>query len=61
MLTPYAQNHFLNGTDLIALGVATGPQIQKLLDTVYDEQLEGQILDIAAAKKFVKIAIINAQ
>ncbi len=40
---------FISGDDLIAHGLRPGPRFKEILDAVYDVQLEGRVLDKAAA------------
>lgn len=44
----------LTGHDLIALGMAPGPDFRKLLDELEEERLEGRILDREAALAWLK-------
>ncbi|MFN3467424.1 MAG: hypothetical protein ACK4WF_06945, partial [Candidatus Brocadiales bacterium] len=48
---------FINGHDLIALGLKPGPPFSKILNHLYDEQLEGKLQTreeaLARAKKLV--------
>lgn len=41
--TDYAPEPLLTGDDLIAAGFKPGPLFKKLIDAVYDEQLEGRV------------------
>ncbi len=43
--TDFAPPPFVTGDDLAALGLPPGPAYKKVLDHVYDEQLEGRITD----------------
>lgn len=43
----------IDGTMLIALGMTPGPQFKRILDAVYDAQLEGTISDQAQAMELV--------
>ncbi|MGH9482341.1 MAG: CCA tRNA nucleotidyltransferase, partial [Terriglobales bacterium] len=43
----------VTGDDLIAMGYAPGPQFRRILDAVEDAQLEGQLADAEAARRFV--------
>jgi len=43
----------LTGHDLIAMGYGPGPQFSEILTAVEDAQLEGQLADAAAARRFV--------
>ncbi|HRQ75113.1 MAG TPA: CCA tRNA nucleotidyltransferase [Phycisphaerales bacterium] len=49
--TELAPTPLIDGEDLIAAGLTPGPQFQRLLDAVYDGQLEGLIQEKAAALK----------
>lgn len=40
---------FIDGQDLIDFGMTSGPDFKKILDTVYDAQLEGRITERKAA------------
>jgi poly(A) polymerase len=44
----------LSGDDLIALGLRPGPRFASLLESVYDEQLEGRITTKVAAEDYVR-------
>lgn len=44
----------LNGHDLIELGVTQGPALGKLVEQLYDAQLEGQLKTIDQAKKWIQ-------
>ena len=43
----------VTGDDLIALGLKPGPQFKRLLEEVRDAQLNGELLDRAAALAWV--------
>jgi len=43
----------LTGHDLMAMGYAPGPRFSEILTAVEDAQLEGQLADAAAARRFV--------
>lgn len=43
---------FLNGHDLLALGLKPGPMIRTILESVYDAQLENRVCDREQALKF---------
>lgn len=45
---------YLNGDDLIALGLEPGPQFRQILDQAYDLQLEGQLTDRPAALAWLR-------
>ena len=45
---------FVNGDDLISMGVPAGPRIGELLEGVYDAQLEGRVKDREAGLAWVK-------
>jgi poly(A) polymerase len=49
-----APTPFITGDDLTALGFRPGPQYRKILDAVYDAQLEGKILTRDEAMTFVQ-------
>ncbi len=42
--TDYAPPPLISGDDLTAAGLQPGPLFKRILDAVYDEQLEGHIL-----------------
>lgn len=42
----------VTGDDLVAMGLRPGPMFGKILDQVYDAQLEGKLADTAAAMEF---------
>ena len=44
----------LGGAELIAAGYKPGPDFKRMLDMVYDAQLEGQICDLAGAMELVQ-------
>jgi hypothetical protein len=44
-----APEPFVRGDDLVQLGFAPGPAFKRVLDGVYDLQLEGKLSDPAAA------------
>jgi hypothetical protein len=44
----------LSGAELIAAGFKPGPDFKRMLDMVYDAQLEGQICDLAGAMELVQ-------
>lgn len=44
----------LNGKDLIEMGIMAGPQFKSLLQTVRDQQLDGELESRAAAKAYVQ-------
>jgi tRNA nucleotidyltransferase (CCA-adding enzyme) len=46
------------GRHLIQMGLFPGPQFKKILDEVYERQLDGEITDLEAAVKYVR-SIIN--
>ena len=52
--TGLAPKPFLDGNDLIELGLSPGPAFKSLLDRVYDAQLEGRIADGEAARQLAK-------
>ena len=41
--TDFAPTPLINGTDLTDAGLVPGPQFKRLLDAVYDAQLEDRI------------------
>ena len=45
---------YLNGADLIELGITPGPVFKAILDEVYDEQLEGRVDSQPKAIEFVQ-------
>ncbi|MBT8486314.1 MAG: CCA tRNA nucleotidyltransferase [Phycisphaerales bacterium] len=47
--TGLAPEPLLDGADLIEAGFAPGPQFKRLLDAIYDAQLEGTVTDRSAA------------
>lgn len=49
-----APEPILKGDDLIGLGLSPGPGFARLLNRVYDEQLEGRVQDRASAEDFVR-------
>ncbi len=49
-----APEPILTGDDLIGLGLSPGPGFARLLNQVYDEQLEGRVVDRAGAEEFVR-------
>jgi poly(A) polymerase len=44
----------VNGDDLIALGMPPGPKFKKVLDHLYDEQLEGRLTTVEAARALAR-------
>jgi poly(A) polymerase len=50
-LTPEA---FLDGQKLIALGVKPGPRLGELLTEVYDLQLEGELITMSDAERWIE-------
>ncbi len=51
---PALPSPFLDGHDLMAMGIPSGPQIGKLLKQVYDAQLEGRFTDRSAALEWAR-------
>ncbi|MCH2162966.1 MAG: CCA tRNA nucleotidyltransferase, partial [Phycisphaerales bacterium] len=49
-----APTAFLNGNDLLAAGFLAGPQLGKILDRVYDAQLDGEITNSEDALKLAR-------
>ena len=47
--TDYAPAPLINGDDLSAAGLPPGPAYKRILDAVYDAQLEGQLADRSQA------------
>lgn len=45
---------FIDGGDLISLGVEAGPRFREILDRVYDAQLEGRVRDREAALEMAR-------
>ena len=45
---------WLSGDDLIAMGLRAGPNFRRILDAVYDAQLEGRLVNKAAATALAK-------
>lgn len=45
---------FLNGSDLLAIGIAAGPQLGKILEVAFYEQLEGKFDNKVSALNWVK-------
>ncbi|MBN2489358.1 MAG: CCA tRNA nucleotidyltransferase [Planctomycetes bacterium] len=45
---------FLDGADLVALGVPQGPAVGELLRALEDEALRGRLPDVEAARRFVR-------
>jgi len=45
----YVPTPFINGDDLIAMGFKPGPAFRKIIERIYDEQLEGKITTPAEA------------
>lgn len=43
----------LSGRDLLDAGYAPGPAMKRILNAVYDEQLEGRVVDIEQARNWV--------
>jgi len=52
--TEVAPTPFIDGDDLTSLGLHPGPHYRRILDAVYDAQLEGKILTEEDALSFVK-------
>jgi poly(A) polymerase len=52
--TDLAPTPLIDGEDLIALGLAPGPIFKRVLDAVYDAQLEGGLADKAEALRLAK-------
>ena len=44
----------LSGDDLIAMGLRAGPDFRRILDAVYDAQLEGALANKSAATALAK-------
>lgn len=44
----------MNGDDLVMLGFRPGPRFKRLLDRLYDEQLEGRLSDRARAEELLR-------
>ena len=55
---PIKPSSLINGDDLISLGLKPGPKFKKILGEIFDEQLEGNILNreegISFTKKLIK-------
>ena len=55
---PIKPSPIINGDDLISLGLKPGPKFKKILGEIFDEQLEGNILNreegISFTKKLIK-------
>jgi hypothetical protein len=49
-----APTPLLTGEDLIEAGVEPGPQFKRILDLVYDAQLEGRVRTMAEAMELAK-------
>ncbi|MBI1372694.1 MAG: CCA tRNA nucleotidyltransferase [Phycisphaera sp.] len=49
-----APEPLITGDDLIAMGMEPGPAFKRLLDDVYDAQLEGRVVDKAEAAELVR-------
>ena len=49
--TDYAPVPLITGDDLTAAGLSPGPVFKRVLDAVYDEQLEGRVTTRDAALK----------
>lgn len=49
-----APTPFITGDDLLTLGIQQGPKYRKILDAVYDAQLEGRITSKEAAIEVVR-------
>lgn len=49
-----APEPLVRGQDLLAAGMKPGPQVGKLLETAYDEQLEGRIHDSDSARVWIE-------
>ncbi len=49
----------LKGRDIIALGVAPGPQIGRILNAVYERQLDGQVTTPEAARDVARLLVHN--
>jgi tRNA nucleotidyltransferase (CCA-adding enzyme) len=45
---------WLDGDEVVALGIPQGPQVRRLLEELRDGQLDGTILDRAAAERYVR-------
>lgn len=58
--TGLAPAPFIDGSHLIALGLQPGPKFKWLLDSVYDAQLEGSILDQAAALQLARTLAVQS-
>jgi poly(A) polymerase len=52
--TEFAPSPLITGDDLVALGMQPGPKFKVLLDSMYDEQLEGRLNSRDDAIAFVK-------
>ena len=44
----------LTGSDLIASGLRPGPEFRFLLESVYDAQLEGRVVNMESAMELVR-------
>ena len=51
---PLAPDRFVDGSDLIAMGVKPGPRFKLWLEELYDRQLEGNFIDRPSALKAAK-------
>ena len=49
-----APERFVNGDDILGMGVPAGPRVGELLEGVYDAQLEGRVKDREAGLKWVQ-------
>ena len=49
--TPLTPARFVNGSDLISMGVEPGPRFKRWLEELYDRQLENDFTDRASALK----------
>lgn len=54
MMAGVAPERFVNGDDLLEMGVPAGPRVGELLEGVYDAQLEGRVKDREAGLAWVK-------
>jgi len=56
-----APDPILMGRHLIEMGLKPSPQFKKILDAVYDMQLDGEITDIDAAMSEAKLLILQKE